>query len=326
MRKIAFILVFICLLALPACNTSSETTVEVIDTTNPEIELVADKVTYYIGEEYNPMNYVLTVKDDSGEIIKAKYDDKNVDINTIGEYTITYIATDSSGNSTKKELSLTVKKEYTREEIKDIIQALIDDKYYNFNLFDQTEDIHEDTIKESLWGCIEVEGLFEEKVGDFPTYFWGTDTNVYSDARLIVTISTENCGQKNANTTTLNSELLLRIQEKSGETKVNSIESVALFSDEGKMQITSFFDAGSFLFNKDGYIRYSRNDFCFESEEQIEQFKSIISSTNVGIKFKSSNGDDKTFILKKSQCDNWIRVVQFYNDINEYVNNIPKEQ
>ena len=101
-------------------SVTSETTeavVEELDTTSPIIELATDTVAFYEGDEYDPMAYVDSVTDDSGEKIEAKYDDSDVIIASPGEYVITYSATDSAGNSAEKQLDFKVKKEYTRDEI-----------------------------------------------------------------------------------------------------------------------------------------------------------------------------------------------------------------
>lgn len=72
--------------------------IEVIDTTAPEIIINGDEVfTVELGTYYDDWGaYAL---DDSGDIDVVTTGVENVDINQVGLYTITYTATDASGNT-----------------------------------------------------------------------------------------------------------------------------------------------------------------------------------------------------------------------------------
>ena len=301
---------------------TTEAATEAPDTTSPIIELASDGVAYYEGDKYDPMEYVLSVTDDSGETIKAEYDDKDVNIASPGDYFISYSATDSAGNSSEKKLNFKVKKEYTRDEIKEIIQQLIDNKYYIFALEDEAEFDESEYPENVIYGTLNVYENLENNVTNVPpTGYWGTDTTVYTTVTLKIHVNTENYGKKNHNTNTLNSELVLNVYDESGETKLCNAESVEVSSDAGKIKISSVFK-GTCSFNEDGYFKYARTHFCFDSEEQIEKFEEILKSTNVNIKITRENGEVVSFMMDKLQCDNWLKAISFYKEINEYVNNI----
>ena len=305
---------------------TTEVTTEEPDTTSPVIELASDGVAYYEGDKYDPLSYVVSVIDDSGETIKAEYDDKDVNIASPGDYVISYSATDSAGNISEKKLNFKVKKEYTREEIKEILQELIDNKYYHFEFEDEL-DLDESEYDEGvLCGAINIYGNFEDNVSDVPIMgIWGNDPNVYTTITVRVETNDGNYGFKNANTTTFNSELLIVVAEHSGETDLCNAESITVSSDSGKLEIKSLYKAGSTVFNKEGYFHDAWTYFCFESEEQIEKFVSIIEANNVNVKFVRENGEDKSFIVRRNQCDNWLKMYHFYEDLNEYINNVPNE-
>lgn len=306
---------------------TTEAATEAPDTTSPVIELASDTVAYYVGDKYDPMDYVTSVTDDKDEDIKAEYDDKNVNIASPGDYVISYSATDTAGNSTEKELNFKVKKEYTREEIKEIIQKLIDEKYYIFVCEDQMNLNEEVIVEDSVYGTLNVYGNFEKAITNVPIMgFYFSDTNIYTTAGLVIHVNSENYGRKNNNKNTLNSELLIYTSEQSGETQVCNDESVEIVSDFGKIKIDYIFNMGTFCFNRPDYFKESRTYFCFESEEQIEKLKNILESTNVSIKITRETGETSVLILDRIQCDNLIKVIKFYEDLNEYVNNIPAEQ
>lgn len=303
-------------------EVTTEAATEAPDTTCPVIELASDGVAYYEGDKYDPMEYVISVTDDSGETIKAEYDDKDVNIASPGDYVISYSATDSAGNSSEKKLNFKVKKEYTRDEIKEIIQKLIDEKYYIFVCDDELEfEPSEIGTSSGLY----IYANFDDLVTDALAPIWGTDEKIYSTVHLNIHIETDNIGIKNKNTDTLCSELIIDVREESGVTQLTNVESVEIASDNGRISVSSKYGGKSFLFNEEGYFKYSCCFFCFESEKQIEKLKEILKGKNVSIKYNRENGEYKTFTLNKTECDNFLTVINFYDDLNEYVNNIPAE-
>ena len=330
-------------LVLPSCGNSEEastvitTTAETVteapattevatetpDTTSPVIELSTDSVEYYQGDDYQPLSYVKSVKDDSGEKLDVQYDDKAVKFDAPGDYIITYTATDSAGNKAEKTLSFKVKKEYSRDEIKGIIQDLIDSEFYTFEFEDQKELGDGKEAEGALHDAISIDDKIEDYITDAPDSMWGSDTNVYTIALLRIFVNEKSMGIKNANTDTLNSELVVSIIEYSGQTKVGFSESIDIVSDKGKMSISSIYDGSTYKNNKKGYTKYSQTNFCFDSEEQISKFKEIVSGRNVSLKIYKEKGDIKSFTLKRNQCDDWMNTIRFYEALNEYVRNIP---
>lgn len=303
---------------------ATEAATEAPDTTSPVIELASDGVAYYEGDKYDPMEYVISVTDDSGETIKAEYDDKDVNIASPGDYVISYSATDSAGNSSEKKLNLKVKKEYTRDEIKEIIQKLIDEKYYIFETDDEQEHDESEFDEGAYTGGIFVWGVFDDQISDVPTLgIWPSDTQVYTIVNLSVFLDDKNHGYKNANTDTMNSELLVNIKTYSGEGKMSNATSVDISSDNGKMKIETILENGAYIFDKPNYFKASGTLLCFRSEEEIDEFKKILNANNVNIKVHFQEGDDFVYTFNQNQRNNWLRTINFYDDINDYVNNIP---
>ncbi len=71
--------------------------IKVVDTTNPEIKLEGEELTLIVGTEYKELGYSASDNYD-GDITDKVTSTNNIDINTIGEYEITYSVKDSSGN------------------------------------------------------------------------------------------------------------------------------------------------------------------------------------------------------------------------------------
>ena len=84
-----------------------ETTVKVVDTTPPEISIL-DNV-----DSANPLDYVKAT--DLSGVQSLKYIGQ-YDSNTPGEYTVQIVAVDNEGNTSQKELTLTVRANGSTEE------------------------------------------------------------------------------------------------------------------------------------------------------------------------------------------------------------------
>ena len=84
--------------------------VTVVDTTAPEITLVKDTVELMVGDEFDPLTNIKSVKDKAdGEIDKASLTvDNPVDKTKPGEYMVTVTAKDSADNTETKTYAVAV--------------------------------------------------------------------------------------------------------------------------------------------------------------------------------------------------------------------------
>lgn len=309
-KRMVVLIIVMLMMELTACSSSPK------DTTAPTIELISDEVVYYTGDTYDPMSYVISATDDSEEEITVQFDDGDIDRTEPGEYTIRFTAVDSSGNSSEELLKLIVKKRYSREEIKQIAQSMIDNEYFTFELMDDLLEDENEYFEGDLCGAIEIYGDFDENV-----FQKGSD--IYTYAYLDVFLNENNLGVKNANINTVNSELLIEILEFSNDTKIYNTDSIDISSDEGKINLSNVYRGGYYSLYKADYYPTARTLMCFESEEQIKQFKKIINSNNVSIKLRREDGTERKLSLNNTICENWLKTIKYYEDINVYVENIP---
>lgn len=103
--------------------------VEVYDDEKPVIKLKKKSVTIYEGDKFEAKGYA-SVTDNSKEKIDIEIEN-GVDTSKVGEYTVTYKATDSSGNSNEKQMPVIVKKTYKYSELKGIVKKILKKKKYN---------------------------------------------------------------------------------------------------------------------------------------------------------------------------------------------------
>lgn len=113
-------------------------TVNVVDTQAPVIN--TRDITIYIGSEFNAEK-LATVSDNSGENIPVTIKNNNVDTSTAGRYSVTYKATDGSGNSSEKSVIVEVISIDSPEDVMDIVDKYIteegfSDFRYNKNTLD----------------------------------------------------------------------------------------------------------------------------------------------------------------------------------------------
>ncbi|ERJ11895.1 immunoglobulin-like domain-containing protein [Haloplasma contractile] len=92
-------------------NTTTETiTITIVDTTKPIITGLQDQ-TYEVGSlEPNWLDDVTAMDNNDGEITLTldHVDTTNVDMNTVGTYTVTYTVTDINGNTTTETITITI--------------------------------------------------------------------------------------------------------------------------------------------------------------------------------------------------------------------------
>ena len=83
-------------------------TINVVDTTAPEIKMTSDKIISKVGKKIDLLENV-SATDNSKEDITVEVSG-DYDINTVGEYKLKYTAKDSSGNTATKDFVLVVEK------------------------------------------------------------------------------------------------------------------------------------------------------------------------------------------------------------------------
>ena len=104
-------------------NKPAELTVKVkyVVHANPVLTVPSEK-TIFKGEKFNPLDVVVSAKDDEGTDLKSNVGvSGQYDINTVGSYTLKYSVTDSFGGSDEKTFKLNVieklKEENTSEQV-----------------------------------------------------------------------------------------------------------------------------------------------------------------------------------------------------------------
>lgn len=99
--------------------------INIVDTTPPKI-FAKDK-TIFIGDKFNPISDV-KCEDNSKEKIDIHVDKKNLDLKKAGTYKVLYFAKDSSKNKSELYRKIIVRKEYSMQELKNIVKQYISSK------------------------------------------------------------------------------------------------------------------------------------------------------------------------------------------------------
>lgn len=97
---------------LPIKSTiATKIQLHVVDTQDPQITLTRNTAYVQMNSEFNPWDYISYIFDNSNQDLYTTLEiQNNVDVNTIGEYPVVYVATDSSGNQTTATLDVNVHK------------------------------------------------------------------------------------------------------------------------------------------------------------------------------------------------------------------------
>ncbi len=84
--------------------------ITIVDTTTPKIQLAKDKITLNVGSKYDPKDNVKVTDLADGEIKNFKISG-DVDFDTVGNYTLTVIASDKAGNQSTKDFIISIEDE-----------------------------------------------------------------------------------------------------------------------------------------------------------------------------------------------------------------------
>lgn len=109
----------------------------VFDTQAPQITGVRDILTY-VGDAVAYRSGI-TVSDDYDKSVKLELDNSAVDLSTPGVYTMTYRATDASGNTTEMQSQVTVKEKQPNHVEVDVIYEAVDSLLAKFITDDMTD-------------------------------------------------------------------------------------------------------------------------------------------------------------------------------------------
>lgn len=100
--------------------------VHVIDTVAPEIACPQTQISY-VGEGII-FSDLVTVTDNSNDECELQIEKGELDVNAVGDYTIKFVAKDSSGNTSEREMTISViESTYSQEEIEALADRVLAD-------------------------------------------------------------------------------------------------------------------------------------------------------------------------------------------------------
>lgn len=302
---------------------TSEAATEVIDTTPPEI-IVSDKVAYCeVGKKIDFNEYFEVFDDkDENEELKIEVDDSKVDYEKPGKYSINYSATDSSDNKISASKDVYIYKDYTYEEMVEICNKLVEEKYYDFILTDDFVEYPEEN--KYCFEFIDGTDINDSPTGD--SHIIGYIDWVLCCASMNVSVSRDQ-SHKN-NNVSWNSELSISVLEYTNWGTLEDIAKVEIVSKSGKIILSIPEDVlGKWNHSYDEPDYKIKNaGVCFRSEEDVEKFIEIIDGVNPTIIFISDSGNEITRLkLDENDKINFQSAIGLYKDLNQYICNIPND-
>ncbi|HHX55482.1 MAG TPA: DUF5011 domain-containing protein [Clostridiales bacterium] len=137
----------------------------IADTTPPVIEGVEDQYVF-VGDTVSYRQGVV-VTDDIDENVELVIDNSQVNIQEAGEYTVTYHATDASGNETSKEALITVRNKIENaadeEEVFAIADEILD------QIIEPSMSVHDKAWSIYTWVCSNVSYIGHSDKSDYIT-------------------------------------------------------------------------------------------------------------------------------------------------------------
>lgn len=300
-------------------DVASTTEASVVDDISPEIKLSNDNIVIFENDTINYDDYI-EVLDNSFEKITPIIDDSNLDISKAGDYIVLVTAMDSSGNETHESISVSVRKKYEKTEIIEIINDLIDEKYYNFELNDYS-DTEAGYYEELIDNVINVNDK-NMQIGDNVSVAYPGDNSIYNSMDLRIVITDKNYSCKNINNGTYNFDIVIK-GETYAQKEVGSIEhnvdSIIVSSSNGRCKLSKKYGWGNAYYS-DMYLS-NLFCFCFETEKDIDELKKVFKSDDVNVELCECGKSYKSYSVLPEDIVRCRNVISLYDDIGGYIYN-----
>lgn len=263
--------------------------VKVSDHEPPELSLKEQTVTLYQNDEFNSDSYI-DCSDNSGEKIEVDADESELDMSKAGEYTVKYSATDSSGNCSRDEIKVIVKKAYTYKELKSLVKKIL--KNGDYDKLGIMENEAYDMI------AVNLKKFLDYDESNDSLYMYNIAVFLYADNKEIT------------------SKFYISVLEynNSGYTQPDSIE---IKSSKGKIfSHQTDIDIDFDYYQK--YVFFSNLGYIFDQKDDLIKFCNIINGDNLQLISKT---DRETLKHKCSKSD-MKKIEQFrkfYLEILEYM-------
>ncbi len=260
--------------------------VDVYDDVVPEIN--AEDIVIYENDEYDLLKDV-TVTDNSGEEIEATVSEQNVDNKKAGEYSVKYLASDSSGNQGEKQIKVTVKQKWTFSKLKKTAKQIVKDKKLDKLTVKANSD------KETVW--VESKNFFDitEKKDAFYYMIAGwaivVEDNKLSNGLLV-----------NSFITDLNDyHTPEKLYIKSNKGKIISDSSTYNLDPEIKNGVSLY---TSFL------------QFLFTDEEKLKKSMDIFQGDKILFNIYTNDNNNYSYKVSKKYRKTFDQLVEFYNELS----------
>ncbi len=260
--------------------------VDVYDDIAPEVN--AEDIVIYENDEYDLLEDV-TVTDNSGEKIEATVSEQNVDNKKAGEYSVKYLASDSSGNQGEKQIKVTVKQKWTFSKLKKTAKQIVKDKKLD------KLTVRANSDKNTVW--VESKSFFDitEKKEAFYYMIAGwaisIEDNKLSNGLLVESYITD-----------LND--------------YHTPEKLYVKSNKGKIES----DSSNYRLDheiKNGVVLYtSFLQFLFTDEEKLKKSIEIFQGDNIQLNIYAKDNSNYSYKVSKKYRKTFDQLVEFYNELN----------
>ena len=306
------------------------------DQTPPEITCAADAIGCIIGEE-NDFTSFITVTDDQSENITIEVDDSSIDMEKVGEYTITFTATDEAGNKASIEKLCFVEMNSSSSEIMDFLsETILDDNSKIFASVYKGYDI-KNIFSESSSKAYRA---FQSNIASDNCYYEiyiNDDKSIIDDAngsysglnKLIeveTLVSNTNYGQMNLDTPWMPELTFITFLHSYDGTPVPELEKVVFRSEDKELVFDNgyFYGAGNNDINE-SYATAKLRTYCFKSEDEISLFSEIINTDTASVQIITKDGILQEFVLSEDNKEHFNKEIEIYNTLcsNDITRNIP---
>lgn len=261
--------------------------VDVYDDVVPEIN--AEDIVIYENDEYDLLKDV-TVTDNSGEKIEATVLEQNVDNKKAGEYSVKYLASDSSGNQGEKQIKVTVKQKWTFSKLKKTAKQIVKDKKLD-RLVVLTNKKTVSVESNRFFDIIDKKESFYYMIAGWAMII---EDNEISNGLFVDSYITDINDYHTPET--------LYIKSNKGK----------MVSDSSSYNLDPEIKNGATFYNS--FLR-----FLFTDEEKLKKSIDIFQGDKILINIHTNDNESYSYKVSKKYRKTFDQLVEFYNELNHII-------
>ena len=318
-------------------QVSETTTEEKQDTTPPVISCEADVIGCIIGQQ-NDYGSIVSAKDDIDGDVTVEVDDSKVDYENVGEYSISFSATDSAGNTSTVNKPCYVVKNSTAKEVSDYVDDIISNhSIYKCDISsgdDLRPSLKDNTVKPFMSNDKSDRRVFEiySDTDDILKNY--TDDSYAGTLAFVapaVVVTNTNLGMMNLDTPWMTEFAIDAFMWTMNGSYVSDFDTVVFSSGDKEIVLSEDHIYGfGYSHAVDNYwgIESYQRWFCFKNNDELAEFEALLDESDISVEIRLKDKVIEDFSFTEAIADYYKETIDLYKELTngDIIANVYKKE